>query len=232
MSTKRLGSALPIIASLARKHLLYEYQPAFSSWFCRRKSSLPTRNPNRDFDEHRIELITRKFTTIKWQSLTSSRESRTSVVQYTSLRRYSCSVPLLSVVRSLRIALCSGAGAPCLCLFMYVFYISNPRNMHRQLRRHPCKTQYEQHCPNYHVKKAMLTKKTQSIKSAIFILYQYLTKHTARFQRWGSLRAYAILDTLDTLLWFTAFIINCMGGMYHFLGFPIHAHCLSSQKHV
>ncbi|OAL43041.1 hypothetical protein IQ07DRAFT_306804 [Pyrenochaeta sp. DS3sAY3a] len=51
-----------------------------------------------------------------------------------------------------------------------------------------------------------------SIKSAIFILYQYLTKHTTRFQRWASLRAYAILDTLDSLLWFTAFIISCMGG--------------------
>jgi hypothetical protein len=52
-----------------------------------------------------------------------------------------------------------------------------------------------------------------SIKSALFILYQYLTKHVDRFRRFASLKAYMILDTLDCLLWFTAFIISCMGGM-------------------
>ncbi|KAH7401378.1 hypothetical protein BKA66DRAFT_555876 [Pyrenochaeta sp. MPI-SDFR-AT-0127] len=51
-----------------------------------------------------------------------------------------------------------------------------------------------------------------SIKSGVFILYQYLTRHTERFRRFASLKAFAILDTLDCLLWFTAFIISCMGG--------------------
>ena len=30
--------------------------------------------------------------------------------------------------------------------------------------------------------------------------------------RWASLKANFILDTFDCLLWFTAFIIMCMGG--------------------
>lgn len=51
-----------------------------------------------------------------------------------------------------------------------------------------------------------------AIKSAIFLLYQYLTKKTERFRRFASLKAYMILDALDCLLWFTAFIISCMGG--------------------
>lgn len=51
-----------------------------------------------------------------------------------------------------------------------------------------------------------------SIKSAVFLLYQYLTMHKERFTRWASLKANFILDTFDCLLWFTAFIISCMGG--------------------
>ncbi|KAJ4992526.1 hypothetical protein SVAN01_01909 [Stagonosporopsis vannaccii] len=51
-----------------------------------------------------------------------------------------------------------------------------------------------------------------SIKSALFLLYQYLTTHMDRFRRFASLKANFILDTLDCLLWFTAFIISCMGG--------------------
>jgi hypothetical protein len=51
-----------------------------------------------------------------------------------------------------------------------------------------------------------------SIKSALFLLYQYLTAHMDRFRKFASLKANFILDTLDCLLWFTAFIISCMGG--------------------
>ncbi|KAJ4403802.1 hypothetical protein N0V91_006315 [Didymella pomorum] len=51
-----------------------------------------------------------------------------------------------------------------------------------------------------------------SIKSALFLLYQYLTSHKQAFKRWASLKANFILDTFDCLLWFTAFIISCMGG--------------------
>ncbi|CAI9634188.1 unnamed protein product [Alternaria burnsii] len=51
-----------------------------------------------------------------------------------------------------------------------------------------------------------------SIKSALFLLYQYLTTHVDRFRRFGSPRLNFFLDALDCLLWFTAFIISCMGG--------------------
>ncbi|KAH7135284.1 hypothetical protein B0J11DRAFT_518059 [Dendryphion nanum] len=51
-----------------------------------------------------------------------------------------------------------------------------------------------------------------AIKSAIILVYQYLANHTARFQRFASLKAYAILNILECLFWFTAFIISCMGG--------------------
>src|SRR5690348_606144 len=51
-----------------------------------------------------------------------------------------------------------------------------------------------------------------SIKSALFLLYQYLTTHKQRFMRWASLKANFYLDTFDCLLWFTAFVISCMGG--------------------
>jgi hypothetical protein len=51
-----------------------------------------------------------------------------------------------------------------------------------------------------------------AIKSALFLVYQYLTKKVDRFRRFASLKAYMILDTMDSLLWFTAFIISCMGG--------------------
>ena len=51
-----------------------------------------------------------------------------------------------------------------------------------------------------------------SVKSALFLLYQYLTTHKQRFMRWASPKANCILDVLDCLLWFTAFIITVMGG--------------------
>lgn len=51
-----------------------------------------------------------------------------------------------------------------------------------------------------------------AIKSAVFLLYQYLTTHVQRFSKWASLKANFLLDTLDCLLWFTAFIVMCMGG--------------------
>ncbi|KAF3035121.1 hypothetical protein E8E12_005437 [Didymella heteroderae] len=51
-----------------------------------------------------------------------------------------------------------------------------------------------------------------SIKSAVFLLYQYLSTHVERFRRWASLKANFILDAFDCLLWFTAFVISCMGG--------------------
>ncbi|KAL4869872.1 hypothetical protein BDV12DRAFT_195880 [Aspergillus spectabilis] len=38
-------------------------------------------------------------------------------------------------------------------------------------------------------------------KSLLIILYQLLCEHIRRFQRWGSPRAYLILNTLEIILW-------------------------------
>jgi hypothetical protein len=51
-----------------------------------------------------------------------------------------------------------------------------------------------------------------SIKSALFMSYQYMTKHVERFRGFASLKANMIMDILDCLLWFTASIISVMGG--------------------
>jgi hypothetical protein len=50
-----------------------------------------------------------------------------------------------------------------------------------------------------------------SIKSALFMSYQYMTNHVERLKQFASLKANMIMDTLDCLLWFTAFIISVMG---------------------
>lgn len=41
----------------------------------------------------------------------------------------------------------------------------------------------------------------QSIKSFVFLAYEFSTEKVTRFERFGSLKAYAILNTLDILFW-------------------------------
>ncbi|OGE55667.1 hypothetical protein PENARI_c004G04521 [Penicillium arizonense] len=38
-------------------------------------------------------------------------------------------------------------------------------------------------------------------KSLVIILYQLLTGHVSRFQRWASLKAYLILNSLEIVFW-------------------------------
>ncbi|KAF6811842.1 hypothetical protein CMUS01_13181 [Colletotrichum musicola] len=45
---------------------------------------------------------------------------------------------------------------------------------------------------------------TMSIKSVIIIGYQLLTTHKERFRKWASLKANAILNTLEIVFWFVA----------------------------
>ncbi|KAL0938358.1 uncharacterized protein CTRU02_204968 [Colletotrichum truncatum] len=45
---------------------------------------------------------------------------------------------------------------------------------------------------------------TMGIKSLIIIGYQLLTTHKERFKKWASLKANAILNTLEILFWFVA----------------------------
>ncbi|WYZ42376.1 hypothetical protein EsH8_VI_000075 [Colletotrichum jinshuiense] len=45
---------------------------------------------------------------------------------------------------------------------------------------------------------------TMGLKSLIIIGYQLLTTHKERFKKWASLKAYAILNTLEIVFWFVA----------------------------
>lgn len=41
----------------------------------------------------------------------------------------------------------------------------------------------------------------QGLKTTIVLTYQLLTEHVERFKRWKSLRAYAILNTMEVFFW-------------------------------
>lgn len=43
--------------------------------------------------------------------------------------------------------------------------------------------------------------------------YQIMTTHMNRLKRWGSTKAYMILNIIDTVFWFALFIITIMGTM-------------------
>lgn len=45
----------------------------------------------------------------------------------------------------------------------------------------------------------------------IVMTYEIVTQRLARFQKWASLKANAVLGVLEPLFWFTAFILSCMG---------------------
>ncbi|RMZ39510.1 hypothetical protein CA14_009988 [Aspergillus flavus] len=49
------------------------------------------------------------------------------------------------------------------------------------------------------------------LKSAVFMIYQVVTAHAARFKRWASSKANMILSIIDTIFWFALFIISIMG---------------------
>ncbi|GKT62975.1 C6 zinc finger protein [Colletotrichum tofieldiae] len=50
---------------------------------------------------------------------------------------------------------------------------------------------------------------TMGLKSLIIIGYQLLTTHKERFKKWASLKANAILNTLEIVFWFVAFGLLC-----------------------
>lgn len=51
----------------------------------------------------------------------------------------------------------------------------------------------------------------QGVKSIIIIGYQLLSEHTARFSRWRSLKANAILNCIEVVFWLAAIIVKFMG---------------------
>ncbi|KAI5369526.1 hypothetical protein Slin15195_G004020 [Septoria linicola] len=52
---------------------------------------------------------------------------------------------------------------------------------------------------------------TMGIKSLIVIAYQYLTEHKARFKKWASSKANAILNSMEVVFWLTVVIVT--GGL-------------------
>ncbi|CAI6333270.1 unnamed protein product [Periconia digitata] len=48
-------------------------------------------------------------------------------------------------------------------------------------------------------------------KTLVFLLYQIITTHVAKFHRWQSLRAYLIMNTLEILFWSAVVILTFMG---------------------
>ena len=51
----------------------------------------------------------------------------------------------------------------------------------------------------------------QGVKSIVIIGYQLLSEHTARFSRWRSFKANAILNCLEVVFWLAAIIVKFMG---------------------
>jgi hypothetical protein len=51
----------------------------------------------------------------------------------------------------------------------------------------------------------------QSIKTIVVLSYQLITEHVAKYKRWGSLKAYAVLNTMEIVFWFVVIIITFMG---------------------
>ncbi|KAF4777483.1 hypothetical protein HER10_EVM0002432 [Colletotrichum scovillei] len=49
-------------------------------------------------------------------------------------------------------------------------------------------------------------------KSLIIIGYQLLTTHKERFKKWASLKANAILNTMEIVFWFVAFGLLCQAN--------------------
>ncbi|KAH6893019.1 hypothetical protein B0T10DRAFT_481275 [Thelonectria olida] len=52
---------------------------------------------------------------------------------------------------------------------------------------------------------------TMSIKTIVVLCYQLITEHVSKYKRWGSLKAYAVLNTLEIVFWFVVVIITFMG---------------------
>ncbi|KXH37703.1 hypothetical protein CNYM01_06717 [Colletotrichum nymphaeae SA-01] len=55
-------------------------------------------------------------------------------------------------------------------------------------------------------------RRKQGFKSLIIIGYQLLTTHKERFKKWASLKANAILNTMEIVFWFVAFGLLCQAN--------------------
>ncbi|KAK5717009.1 hypothetical protein LTR17_016151 [Elasticomyces elasticus] len=53
---------------------------------------------------------------------------------------------------------------------------------------------------------------SMGIKSLIIIAYQLLSERKQRFRRWHSLKAFAILNTMEVVFWLTVVVVSGMGA--------------------
>ena len=51
----------------------------------------------------------------------------------------------------------------------------------------------------------------QGIKSLVVIAYQLLTEHRARFRKWASTKANAILNSVEVVFWLAVLVVTGMG---------------------
>ncbi|RYP40488.1 hypothetical protein DL769_011758 [Monosporascus sp. CRB-8-3] len=59
--------------------------------------------------------------------------------------------------------------------------------------------------PNGFMTRAHIMALTMGFKTLIIVSYQLITGHVARFSKWKSLKAYAILNCLEVVMWIVAF---------------------------
>ncbi|KAL0930479.1 uncharacterized protein CTRU02_214554 [Colletotrichum truncatum] len=52
---------------------------------------------------------------------------------------------------------------------------------------------------------------SMSGKTILVLAYQHLTEHKPRFQRWGSPLAYAIINTLEVVMWCAVPVVTLWG---------------------
>ena len=65
-------------------------------------------------------------------------------------------------------------------------------------------------CGTLHLEPRDLTSK-QGIKSLVVIAYQLLTEHRARFRKWASTKANAILNSVEIVFWLAVLVVTGMG---------------------
>ncbi|RYO94032.1 hypothetical protein DL766_007760 [Monosporascus sp. MC13-8B] len=62
--------------------------------------------------------------------------------------------------------------------------------------------------PGGFMTRAHIMAMSMGFKTLIIISYQLLTGHMARFSKWKSLKAYAILNCVEVVLWAVAFVMT------------------------
>ncbi|KAK7742418.1 hypothetical protein SLS62_010726 [Diatrype stigma] len=57
-------------------------------------------------------------------------------------------------------------------------------------------------------------------KSLVILAYQLVTEHSARFAKWGSLKANAILNSMEIVFWSAVFYLTIASNQRYCVGAP------------